>query len=174
MKFCCLRQSSGNRFWREMAHNINYCLMGLPSFQLIALNTSIPIVCFKYVRILLFNTTEKWNRVCYWSSDKRPLEDDGCSPRYVYPVYIRFCSLFIYCYWLLEGVLLKTEEILTSFIRSGILDFLGTIISSSKDNEILVLLLSLLFFLLETFSFLFFNNNLEISISLVRCYCVWW
>ena len=117
--------------------------MGLPSFQLITLNTSIPLVCLQHLRIILFHTTEFWTRACSWSSEKWPLENDGCSPRYVYPVYIRFCSLFIYCYWLLEGVLLKNEEMLTSFIRSGILDFLGTIMSSSTDIQILVLLLLL-------------------------------
>ena len=51
-------------------------------------------------------------------------------------LFIYFFSICIHCD--VEGIVLKHEEVISSFIRSGILDFLGSIISSYTDMEIVV------------------------------------
>ena len=133
--------------------------MGLPEFRLLTLSTSVPLVWryslyFSLIPIVYISDMKLSG---WWDLHEMTVQKQSMFFRIWHPsihlVLFSFLLFDSYClaYSLLffhicstEGIIGTDEDILNCFIISGVLDFIGTVISRETDLHILVSFLLLL------------------------------
>ena len=99
------------------------------------------------IHLLYFGTLSAiWN----WTSDRRHKtwshKNPDCFIRLAYPLYYRYTILysswFVFLRLSIEAIVNNNEDLLNSFLQSSILDFIGDLLSTQSDPQILVFYLS--------------------------------